>query len=144
MNNVKISRNYPPYYPTPGNSHTRLIFLRNGWYYKIKHNQWSHTKGLKHNSSLLLLAIVIVINSTKWRKHNSTMIIVYLEMSFTTNWLHVETSQLVCFANHLIGFYMIWSFNKIYFWTEHNSTKMNLISMTYFSIIYLILLKDEI
>ena len=117
MNNVKISRNYPPYYPTPGNSHTRLIFLRNGWYYKIKHNQWSHTKGLKHNSSLLLLAIVIVINSTKWRKHNSTMIIVYLEMPFTTNSRHVENSQLVCFTNHLIS---IWYEVSIKYVFEQN------------------------
>ena len=31
----------------------------------------------------------------------------YLSEVKITNSFHVETSQLVCFANHLIGFYMI-------------------------------------
>ena len=33
------------------------------------------------------------------------MNIVYLEILFSTDSFHAKNSQLVCFANHLIGFY---------------------------------------
>ena len=72
------------------------------------------------------------------------MNIVYSETPFSTNSFHVETSKMVCFANHMVGFYVIWDFNEIYFSTEHNSNIMNFMSMAYFSIINLILVVDEI
>ena len=84
-----------------------------------------------------------VQKSYKCSKHNSTMNIVYSEIPFSANSFYIEASQLVWFANHLIDFYMIWGFNKI-FLTEHKSSKMNLVSVTYFSIIYIILVIDEI
>ena len=59
------------------------------------------------------------------------MNIVYSEMPFSTDSFQVDTSQLVCFANHLIVFYMMWGFNKIYFKSEHNTNIMNLMSMTF-------------
>ena len=46
--------------------HTRTYIFAHWIYYKMKHYQCSHTRDLKHNSSLLLLVIVIVINSLKW------------------------------------------------------------------------------
>ena len=61
-----ISRIRPPYYDEkkcitiPG-----LIVLCIGYYYKKKHCQCSHTRVLKHNLSLLLLAVVVVITSLK-------------------------------------------------------------------------------
>ena len=66
----------------------------------------------------------------------------YSEILFSPKSFHVETSQFVCFENHLIGFFVIWGFSKACFWTEHKSTIINLMSMTYFSIIYLIIVTD--
>ena len=62
-NNEKVSRNYPPYYSKKTYFPILwLIFLHNGQY-QCSHN---HTRDLiNHNTSLLLLAIVIVINSLK-------------------------------------------------------------------------------
>ena len=40
--------------------HTRTYIFPQWIYYKMKYYQWSHTRDLKHNSSLLLLTIVIV------------------------------------------------------------------------------------
>ena len=54
------------------------------------------------------------------------MNIVYSEMPFSTDSFQVDTSQLVCFANHLIVFYMMRGFNKIYFKSGHNTNIMNL------------------
>ena len=47
-----------------------------------------------------------------WSEHNSTMIIVYSEIPFSTNIFDVENCQLVSFESNLIGSYIIWSFNK--------------------------------
>ena len=63
INNVKVSRKYPPYYPKktyvliPGHIFAQWTMLQDK-YYQCSH---SYTRGLKHNSSILLLAIVIVI-----------------------------------------------------------------------------------
>ena len=47
-------------------------------------------------------------------------IVVCSEMPFTKNSDHMETSQLICFANRLTGFYMIEVFTKRYFRTDIN------------------------
>ena len=65
-NSIKFSRNYPPgYQKKPDVSIPGLIFFAHWINYKMNHYQCSHTRDLKHNSSLLLLVLVIVINSLK-------------------------------------------------------------------------------
>ena len=66
------------------------------------------------------------LESSKWSKHNSTMNIVYLEILFSTDPFHAKNSQLVCFANHLIGFYGLQSpqiFPKVDLLPIHNDSE---------------------
>ena len=42
------------------------------------------------------------------------------EIPLSKNSYHMETSQLICFANRLTGFYMIEVFTKRYFRTDIN------------------------
>ena len=44
--------------------------------------------------------------------------VVYSEIPFTKNLYHIETIQLICFANQLTGFYMIQGFTEGYFRIE--------------------------
>ena len=62
------------------------------------------------------------------------MIIVYSEIPLSKNSYHMETSQLICFANQLTGYYMIQGSTKRYFYTEYNFTILNLMAMTYLAL----------
>ena len=48
-------------------------------------------------------------------------LVVCSEITFSKNTYHMETSQLICFANRMPGFYMIQVFTERYFRTDINS-----------------------
>ena len=65
-----------------------------------------------------------IIDSQKYFvEHDPHCTVVCLEISFSKNVYHIETSQLICFVNQLTGFYMMQGFTERYFQTGYSVVK---------------------
>ena len=64
------------------------------------------------------LQLFCSFGESTWKVHvKEIVIIVYLDIPFSKNSHHIETSQLMCNAYQLTGFYMIQVFTGRSFWT---------------------------